>query len=106
MKEMLMDLLPIVIAAVGTFIVGVIKAKYTEYVNTDTKKELAMLTVRYVEQVFKALHGDEKLNKAKSAFIKVLNERGIEISEDEVNILLEAAVNQMNEDAGSKENIN
>lgn len=105
MKEMLMDLLPIVIAAVGTFIVGIIKAKYTEYVNTDTKKELAMLTVRYVEQVFKALHGDEKLNKAKSAFVKVLNERGIEISEDEVNILLEAAVHKMNEDAGSKENI-
>lgn len=106
MKEMLMDLLPIVIAAVGTFIVGIIKAKYTEYVNTDTKKELAMLTVRYVEQVFKALHGNEKLNKAKSAFIKVLNERGIEISEDEVNILLEAAVHRMNEGAGSKENIN
>ena len=105
MKEMLVDLLPIVIAAVGTFIIGIIKAKYTEYVNTDTKKELAMLTVRYVEQVFKALHGDEKLNKAKSAFIKVLNERGIEISEDEVNILLEAAVHKMNEDAGSKENI-
>lgn len=105
MKEMFMDLLPIVIAAVGTFIIGIIKAKYTEYVNTDTKKELAMLTVRYVEQVFKALHGDEKLNKAKSAFIKVLNERGIEISEDEVNILLESAVHKMNEDAGSKENI-
>lgn len=106
MKEMLMDLLPIVIAAAGTFLIGIIKAKYTEFVNTDTKKELAMLTVRYVEQVFKALHGDEKLNKAKSAFIKVLNERGIEISEDEVNILLEAAVHKMNEDAGSKENIN
>ena len=105
MKEMLMDLLPIVIAAVGTFIIGIIKTKYTEFVNTDTKKELAMLTVRYVEQVFKALHGNEKLNKAKSAFIKVLNERGIEISEDEVNILLEAAVHKMNEDAGSKENI-
>jgi len=100
MKEMFMDLLPIVIAAVGTFIIGIIKAKYTEYVNTDTKKELAMLTVRYVEQVFKALHGDEKLNKAKSAFIKVLNERGIEISEDEVNILLEAAVREMNENSG------
>ena len=44
MKEMFMDLLPIVIAAVGTFIIGIIKAKYTEYVNTDTKKELAKIT--------------------------------------------------------------
>ena len=100
MKEMFMDLLPIVIAAVGTFIIGIIKAKYTEYVNTDTKKELAMLTVRYVEQVFKALHGDEKLNKAKSAFVDMLNEKGIEVSEAEINMLLEAAVHQMNERKG------
>lgn len=105
MKEILMDLLPIVIAAVGTFLIGIIKAKYTEFVNTDTKKEVAMLTVRYVEQVFKALHGDEKFNKAKSAFIKVLNEKGIEVSEDEVTMLLEAAVHKMNEGAGSKDNI-
>ena len=102
MKEVLIELIPIVIAAIGTFIIGIIKAKYTEYVNTDTKKELAMLTVRYVEQVFKALHGDEKLQKAKSAFIKVLNEKGIKISEDEVNILLESAVHQMNEIGANK----
>lgn len=95
-----MEIVPIVLAAIGTFIVGIIKAKYTEYVNTDTKRELAMLTVRYVEQVFKALHGDEKLNKAKSAFIKVLNEKGIKVSEAEINMLLEAAVNQMNERKG------
>lgn len=102
MKEMLMDLLPIVIAAVGTFIVGLIKAKYTEYINTDTKKELAILTVRYVEQVFTTLHGKDKLEKAKSAFIKVLNERGIEISESEIDILLEAAVNLMNDKKGAE----
>ena len=100
MKEMLMDLLPIVIAAIGTFIIGIIKAKYTEYVNTDTKKELAMLTVRYVEQVFKALHGKDKLEKAKSAFVDMLNEKGIEVSEAEINMLLEAAVHQMNERKG------
>lgn len=100
MKEMFMDLLPIVIAAVGTFIIGIIKAKYTEYVNTDTKKELAMLTVRYVEQVFKALHGKDKLEKAKSAFVDMLNEKGIEVSEAEINMLLEAAVHQMNERKG------
>ena len=99
MKEILMQIIPIILAGIGTFLVGIIKAKYTEYVNTDTKKEIAMLTVRYVEQVFKTLHGGDKLKEAKSTLVKILNENGIEISEDEVNLLLEAAVHKMNEGA-------
>lgn len=97
MKDIIMQIIPIVLATVGTFLIGLIKAKYSQYVNTDTKKEIAMLTVRYVEQVFKTLHGEEKLDKAKSAFVKMLNEKGIKISDDEINMLLEAAVHQMNE---------
>lgn len=100
MKEILMQVIPIVLATVGTFIVGLIKAKYTEYVNTDTKKEIAMLTVRYVEQVFTALHGKDKLEKAKSTFVDMLNEKGIKVTESEIDMLLEAAVNQMNERKG------
>lgn len=99
MKEILVQIVPIILAGIGTFLVGIIKAKYTEYVNTDTKKEIAMLTVRYVEQVFKTLHGGDKLKEAKSTLVKILNEKGIEISEDEVNLLLEAAVHKMNEGA-------
>ena len=99
MKEILMQIIPIILAGIVTFLVGIIKAKYTEYVNTDTKKEIAMLTVRYVEQVFKTLHGGDKLKEAKSTLVKMLNEKGIEISEDEVNLLLEAAVHKMNEGA-------
>lgn len=101
MKDIIMEVVPIVLATIGTFLIGIIKAKYSEYVNTDTKKELAMLTVRYVEQVFKALHGTEKLDKAKSTFVDMLNEKGIEVSEAEINMLLEAAVHQMNERKGA-----
>lgn len=100
MKEIIMNIIPIVLATVGTFLIGLIKAKYSQYVNTDTKKEIAMLTVRYVEQVFTALHGKDKLEKAKSAFVDMLNEKGIKVSEAEINMLLEAAVNQMNERKG------
>ena len=100
MKDIIMEIVPIVLAAVGTFIVGIIKAKYTEYVNTDTKRELAMLTVRYVEQVFKTLHGTEKLDKAKASFISILNEKGIKITDEELTMLLEAAVHKMNENGG------
>lgn len=100
MKDIIMEIVPIVLAAIGTFIVGIIKAKYTEYVNTDTKRELAMLTVRYVEQVFKTLHGTEKLDKAKASFISILNEKGIKITDEELTMLLEAAVHKMNENGG------
>lgn len=97
MKDIIMEVVPIVLATIGTFLIGIIKVKYTEYVNTDTKKEIAMLTVRYVEQVFKTLHGTEKLDKAKSAFVKMLNDKGIKVTDDEVTMLIEAAVHQMNE---------
>ena len=97
MKDIIMNILPIVLGTIGTFILGLIKAKYAEYINTDTKKEIAMLTVRYVEQVFTALHGKDKLEKAKSTFVDMLNEKGIKVSEDEINMLLEAAVHKMNE---------
>lgn len=97
MKEIIMNVIPIVLATVGTFLIGLIKAKYSQYVNTDTKKEIAMLTVRYVEQVFTALHGKDKLEKAKSTFVDMLNEKGIKVSEAEINMLLEAAVHKMNE---------
>lgn len=97
MKDIIMQIIPIVLATVGTFLIGLIKAKYSQYVNTDTKKEIAMLTVRYVEQVFTALHGKDKLEKAKSTFVEMLNEKGIKVSETEINMLLEAAVHKMNE---------
>ena len=97
MKDIIMQIIPIVLATVGTFLIGLIKAKYSQYVNTDTKKEIAMLTVRYVEQVFTALHGKDKLEKAKSTFVDMLNEKGIKVSEAEINMLLEAAVHKMNE---------
>ena len=100
MKEIIMNIIPIVLATVGTFLIGLIKAKYSQYVNTDTKKEIAMLTVRYVEQVFTTLHGKDKLEKAKIAFVNVMNEKGIKISESEIDMLLEAAVNQMNDKKG------
>lgn len=97
MKDIIMQMILIALATIGTFLVGIIKAKYSEYINTDTKKEIAMLTVRYVEQVFKTLHGTEKLDKAKSAFVKMLNDKGIKVTDDEVTILIESAVHQMNE---------
>ena len=47
--------------------------------------------------MFTALHGKDKLEKAKSTFVKMLNDKGIKVTDDEVTILIESAVHQMNE---------
>lgn len=58
----------------------------------DTKKDVAALVVKYTEQVWKDIHGEEKLEKALEAFSEMLNEKGITISELEMRVLLEAAL--------------
>ncbi len=60
------------------------------------KKEVAAQVVKYVEQVYKNLHGEEKLEKALEAAADMLNEKGITISDLELRVLLEAALAELN----------
>lgn len=61
-------------------------------VKEDTKKDVAKLVVKYVEQVYKDMHGEEKLNKALEAFSEMLGQKGITISELEMRVYLESAL--------------
>lgn len=93
LQNYLLEILATVITAVASFIGIRIKNAYTKYVDTKTKKEIVKDTVNYVEQVFKDIHGEEKLNKAKEKALEWLSEKGIKISETELEILIESAVN-------------
>ena len=53
-------------------------------------------TVQYVEQVYKDIHGEEKLAKAVERASQILNEQGIIVSVDELETLIEATVNGFN----------
>ena len=68
------------------------KASYTEKINTETKKAVVQSTVEYVEQVYKDIHGQEKLQKAVERASEILNEKGLTVSETELKTLLESAV--------------
>lgn len=92
-QNYLLEILATIITALASFIGVSIKNAYTKYINTKTKKEIVKDTVNYVEQVFKDIHGAEKLNKAKEKALEWLNEKGIKISETELEILIESAVN-------------
>ena len=68
-----------------------------KHINEKIKKDVARTVVQFVEQVYKDLHGDEKLNAALAAFSEMLAEKGITITELEMRMLIEAAVGEFNE---------
>ena len=93
LQDNLIQILATVITAVASFIGVSIKKAYTKYVDTKTKKEIVKETVNYVEQVFKDIHGTEKLDKAKEKALEWLNSKGLKTSDTELEILIESAVN-------------
>lgn len=82
---------------VGAGIVGYqIKKLYSKYIDNQTKKDVVNSTVEYVEQVFTDLHGEEKLEKALDRASALLKEKGIDVSRNELETLIESAVNGFN----------
>ncbi len=85
-----------VVTAIAGYIGVVLKNLYQKYVNDKTKKDVAKTVVSAVEQLYKDLHGQEKYDKAVEAMSEMLSEKGIAISEIEIKMLIEAAVNEFN----------
>ena len=69
-----------------------IKALYERYINTKEKQAVCKTVVAAVDQIYKDLGGEEKLNKAIEAASDMLNARGIACTELELRMLLESAV--------------
>lgn len=59
--------------------------------------EVISLSDKAVEQMYKDLHGDEKLQKALEAASDMLLTKGITISDIELRLLIEAAVAEFND---------
>lgn len=93
LQNYIFEILVAIITAVMSFIGLRIKNAYTKYIDTQTKKDVVKDTVKYIEQVYKDIHGKEKLEMAKIKSLEWLNEKGIKISEVELEILIESAVN-------------
>ena len=97
LKPYLLEILVAIITGVASFVGIEVKKIYEKYINTKVKRDVVDSTVKYVEQVFKDIHGEEKLNKAKEKARQWLAEKGISISEVELEILIESAVNAFNQ---------
>jgi len=67
-----------------------------------TKQELAALAVRFVEQVYRDLHGEEKYNKAAGWLAARVAELGLVVTADEVKGLIEAALRAFKDEFGEE----
>ena len=91
------EIIWMVLTAVATYIGFFIKKMYTRFVNDKTKREVAEIVVQGIEQMYKGLHGEEKMNKAIEAASEMLTNKGITVSAFELKMLLEAAVAKFND---------
>lgn len=91
-----LQLLYMAITAIAGYIGIVIKNLVTKFLNDKTKLTVAKTAVQYVEQVYKDLHGEEKLQQALEAASDMLAEKGINITDLEMRVLIEAAVAEFN----------
>lgn len=91
-----------ILTAIAGYLGLVAKSLVNKYLTDRTKKDVAKTVVQAVEQIYKDLHGPEKLDKALTSAAEMLAEKGIHASELELRVLIEAAVAEFN-DAFSKE---
>lgn len=99
-------LVPVIIAAltaVAGFIGTQLKKLYQKYVNDKTKEAVVRTCVKAAEQLYHDLSGAEKLKKAQEGIVEMLNEKGIPISELELNLLIESVVSEFNYGFGVKD---
>lgn len=86
-----------IVTAIAGYIGIVVKNLYTKYINDKTKQSVVKTVVMGVEQIYKDLHGEDKLNKALDSASEMLCEKGITVTDLELRMLIEAAVGEFNE---------
>ena len=72
------------------------KQIYKNFVTDKQKEHIAKTAAACVEQVWKTIHGPEKLKKALEYAETLLAKKGIQFDAEEMEILIEAAVAEFN----------
>lgn len=86
-----------VLTAIAGYLGIVVKNLYQKYINDKTKQNVAKTCVKAVEQIYKDLHGEEKLQKALEAASEMLMNKNITITDIELRMLIESAVAEFND---------
>ena len=104
MDQFLIDMLtlyaPSFLEAVLMFAVGLLALAANKYVKPILQNKVIMViaknVVLAVEQTYKDLHGEQKLNKGLEAFSEMLAAKHIKVSANEMRVMLEAALAELN----------
>lgn len=88
--------------AVIVALAGIITGKVTGFLNKkgiiqqlENNREIVKIVVSAVEQMYDYLDGDEKLSMAKIEAVKLLNSKGIKMSDEELELIIESVVKEM-----------
>jgi hypothetical protein len=97
LKPAILEIIGIIGSAVGVWVAVELKrfiASRTSKVNNEIVKLTIEQVVTCVEQIGKMWGSDQKLADAKARALKILSEKGLSISETELNTLIEATVQE------------
>lgn len=91
-----LDIILPAIASVVAVLFGVLGTKikqiYNEKVQDETVRTVVENVVKWAQQTFEQTQGPEKLQAALKKASTILNEKGITVSDTELNMLIESAV--------------
>lgn len=90
----------IIIYTLLTAVFGFLGSKLKKILESreaeNTKEKVVRTCVKAVEQLYRDLDGPEKLKKAKENITAMLSSKGIDISDIEMDMLIEACVAEFN----------
>lgn len=84
------------LTALAGFIGTQVKKIFEKNSEDETKRKVTETCVKAVEQLYRDLDGEAKLEKAKENIIAMLAVKDIEIAEIEMDMLIEACVAEFN----------
>ncbi len=91
------EIMMAIITFVATYLGAYLKKVITKWLDNKTKQDIAKTCVKAVEQIYKDLHGEEKLNEALKAASEMLQSENIKVTDIELRMLIEAAVAEFND---------
>lgn len=95
--KLVFEVVVTIVTALAGYVGICIKQLYRRYADTEEKHKVVKTCVNFVEQVYRDIHGQDKLNMAIKYATQLLDEKGIPITETELYTLIEAAVKAMND---------
>lgn len=96
-KCILSDILPIILEVVIMTLCGIATSYLKKKIRSEEVRNVIGSVVRATEQVYKDIHGQEKLHNAEKKVKCILESKGITIPDDEIITLIESTVHEMNE---------